>query len=154
MFGRNYQAELKFWRVACGFAAALGLSACGSPPPAAQAGMPAGLESRFYAPPGWTWGQVAAVDGPTLRYGVASPRYAARAQVLILPDGAEPAEAWFETAQALIDRRYIVWTLDWSGLGEDGGSLWRTRRAHPQPVRLGQRDAFGAKTLFRMPGRA
>lgn len=118
MFGRNYQAELKFWPLACGFAAAVCLSACRKEADPPQAGMPAALETRFYAPPGWTWGEVAAGDGPALRYGVTAPASAPRAQVLILPDRGEPAEAWFETAGALIDRGYTVWTLDWSGLGQ------------------------------------
>lgn len=45
------------------------------------------------------------------RYGVGSPAKAMRAQVVILP-GRAPAEAWFETANRLIDRNYGVWIVD------------------------------------------
>ena len=106
--------------VALGWAlgwAFLGLTACGRAPPApTETRIPPGLEERFYPPPGWTWGALDA-GGAHLRYGVAPPTKAVRAEVLILPDAGEPAEAWFETADNLIARNYGVWVLDLAGQG-------------------------------------
>ena len=84
--------------------------------------IPAGLSGRFYPPEGWAWGKLKVEEAPRLRYGVAAPVRAVKAEVLILPDTGEPAEAWFETASDLIDRGYGVWVLDWAGQG--GSARW------------------------------
>jgi lysophospholipase len=86
----------------------------------AQSRIPAGLQSRFYPPQSWAWGRLAVEGAPPIRYGVASPDRAARAQVLILPDAGEPAEAWFETASDLVGRNCVVWVVDWAGQGGSG----------------------------------
>ena len=102
------------WALAWAF---LELAACGRAPPApTETRIPPGLEERFYPPPSWTWGALDA-GGAHLRYGVAPPTKAVRAEVLILPDAGEPAEAWFETANNLIARNCGVWVLDLAGQG-------------------------------------
>ena len=78
---------------------------------------PASLSPRFYAPPGWAWGQIVLKDKTVLRYGVASPPVTPRAAVLILPDRNEPAEVWFETAGDLLAQGYTVWVLEGAGRG-------------------------------------
>ncbi|MEO6339485.1 MAG: hypothetical protein ABIO39_05575 [Caulobacteraceae bacterium] len=111
----------------------LALAGCGPRTPASEASIPLGLETRFYAPQGWAWGRVGIEGGPSLRYGAASPTVAPKAQVLILPDQGEPAEAWFETARSLLARRYGVWVLDWSGLGGPTGRFGVAARGHGFP---------------------
>jgi lysophospholipase len=108
----------------CAAAVAFGLSACGQKPPEpVESHIPAGLQSRFYPPVSWAWGRLDIEGAPPLRYGVANPAKAVRGQVVILPDAGEPAEAWFETAQDLVDRNYVVWVLDLAGQG--GSARWR-----------------------------
>jgi lysophospholipase len=92
------------------------------PAQTAQTRIPAGLQTRFYPPPGLTWGTLEVEGAPPLRYGVASPSRAVRGEVLILPDAGEPAEAWFETASDLVARNYVVWMVDWAGQG--GSARW------------------------------
>ena len=108
----------------------LTLAACEPRRPAGESSIPVSLETRFYPPQGWTWGRVSVEGGPSLRYGVASPVVAPKAQVLILPDQDEPAEAWFETARNLLARRYGVWVIDWSGLGGPTGRFRHAARGH------------------------
>lgn len=117
----KYQAG----RAGLGVAAALlCLSACGQKPAEpAQSHIPSGLQSRFYPPASWAWGRLTIEGAPPLRYGVANPAKAVRGQVIVLPDAGEPAEAWFETAQDLVDRNYVVWVLDLAGQG--GSARWR-----------------------------
>ena len=117
-------------RVGVAVLSLLALAGCKPSEPAPDASIPVGLATRFYPPQGWTWGRVAVEGGPSLRYGVASPVVAPKAQVLILPDQGEPAEAWFETAHALLSRRYGVWVVDWSGLGVANSRFWTTARGH------------------------
>jgi lysophospholipase len=81
---------------------------------------PASLTPRFFPPEGWGWGLLQAGDAPAQRYGVASPPVVPKAQVLILPGYGESAEAWFETAQDLVDAGYTVWVLERSGQGGSG----------------------------------
>ena len=82
--------------------------------------IPPALAGRFYPPEGWTWGRIKVEGAPALRYGVGVPARAVKAEVLILPDAGEPAEAWFETASDLIARGYGVWVLDLAGQGGSG----------------------------------
>jgi lysophospholipase len=84
--------------------------------------IPPSLAERFYPPQGWAWGRLTVEGAPPLRYGVAAPGRAVRAEVLILPGAGEPVEAWFETADALVARGYGVWALDWAGQG--GSARW------------------------------
>lgn len=119
----------------CGFAAALVLALCLSgcqrpAPPAADTRIPPGLESRFYPPPGWTWGQLEVEGAPPLRYGVGVQPKATRGAVLILPGYAEPAEVWFEAAGELIGAGYAVWVLDLAGQGGSARWLSPPDRAH------------------------
>ena len=130
MFDRPDQALAVSQRLGAAVFAALALAGCGPQSPPAEATIPAALETRFYPPEGWTWGRVGVEGGPSLRYGVASPPVAPRAQVLILPDQTEPAEAWFETARNLLARRYGVWIVDWSGLGGPTGRFRVSARGH------------------------
>jgi lysophospholipase len=110
--------------------ALLALAACSPKPPAeTNAQRPAGLQDRFYPPRSWTTARLGALDAPPLRYGVASPTTAIWADVLILPDVGEPAEAWFETANALVAQGYNVWILDLPG---PGGSTRSTNPETPQ----------------------
>ncbi len=114
-----------------GLLAICALAACSPKPVDNDAShVPPGLESRFYPPEGWTWGAVTVKDAPSLRYGVASPPFAPQAQVLLLPGAGEPAEAWFETARALVDHRYAVWVLDWAGQGGSDRYTGLGMRAH------------------------
>jgi lysophospholipase len=99
-----------------------------SPPPA-DSHIPAGLQSRFYPPPGWTWGRLE-IEDATIRYGVGVQPKATRGAVLILPGYAEPAEAWFETASALIDDGYAVWIMDLAGQGGSGRWLSQSDKGH------------------------
>jgi lysophospholipase len=119
----------------CGFAfivaLALCLSGCQRPaPPAAQTRIPPGLQSRYFPPPGWTWGRLEIEGAPPLRYGVGVQPKATRGSVLILPGYAEPAEAWFETAGELIRAGYAVWVLDLAGQGGSGRWLSAGDKAH------------------------
>jgi lysophospholipase len=99
------------------------LAACGrEPPEQAEKRIPAGLQTRFYPPESWAWGRLMVEGAPSLRYGVAAPPKATRAQVLILPDAGEPAEAWFATASDLMAKNYGVWVIDWAGQG--GSDRW------------------------------
>ena len=92
----------------------------------AETRIPGGLQTRYFPPPGLTWGRLDIEGAPPLRYGVASPPKAVRAEVLILPDAGEPAEAWFETASDLVARNYVVWVVDWAGQG-GSGRWWGTQ---------------------------
>jgi lysophospholipase len=109
--------------VACAAALVCALAACDRKPaePAATT-IPSGLQQRFYPPTSWAWGRLDVAGAPPLRYGVANPAKAVRGQVIVLPDAAEPAEAWFETAGDLVDRNYVVWVLDLAGQG--GSARW------------------------------
>ena len=99
----------------------LALAGCERDRPAsAETAIPRSLQTRYFPPIGWTWGEVAVNGAPPLRYGVAGPPVAARGQVLILPGQGEPAEAWFETANALVERGYVVWAMDWASQGGSG----------------------------------
>lgn len=102
--------------------ASLALAGCDRDRPAtAETRTPAGLATRYFPPAGWGWGEVVVPGAPPLRYGVAAPAgEAAQGQVLILPGQGEPVEAWFETANALVDRGYLVWAIDWAGQGGSG----------------------------------
>lgn len=107
------------------------LAGCGPRPAETEAvRIPPGLESRFYPPEGWAWGRLTVKDAPPLRYGVASPPVAPRAQILILPGAGEPAEAWFETVNALVARKYGVWVLDWTAQGGSQRYAGTGQRAH------------------------
>jgi lysophospholipase len=94
----------------------------GKPIETGEIHIPPSLSERFYPPPGWAWGKLKVEGVPTLRYGVATPTRAVKAELLLLPGTGEPAEAWFETANALVDRGYEVWALDWAGQG--GSARW------------------------------
>ena len=72
--------------------------------PFAESRTPAGLAARFFPPDGWAWGYLQLGDGPVRRYGVAAPRVAPLAEILIVPDYGETAETWFETARELSSR--------------------------------------------------
>lgn len=102
---------------------AIGLCACGGPAnkgPFTNSRIPPGLPQRAWPPQGWAWGLIQSGASPPVRYGVAAPPVTPRGQILILPDYGEPAEAWFETAQGLIERRYAVWLLEAAGQGGSG----------------------------------
>ena len=89
--------------------------------PVTASHIPAGLQSRFYPPDGWTWGLIEPGGGvPPARYGVSAPPGTATADVLILASYGEPAEVWFETARELNARSYVVWVLEQVGQGGSG----------------------------------
>jgi lysophospholipase len=112
--------------------ALLALAACSPKPPAdSETTRPPGLQDRFYPPRSWTSAKFGVLYGPPLRYGVASPSTAIRADILILPDTGEPAEAWFETVNALAAQGYNVWILDLPG---PDGSTRTMRPDTPQEV--------------------
>ena len=81
---------------------------------------PPGVQSRFYAPDGWTWGLVQPGGVPPARYGVSAPSGVPRADLLILTSYGEPAEIWFETARDLNAQGYVVWVLEPVGQGGSG----------------------------------
>lgn len=109
--------------VACVLTLSCGLAACERrPAEPADTIIPAGLQQQFYPPASWAWGRLDVEGAPPLRYGVGNPARAIRGQVIVLPDATEPAEAWFETAQDLVDRNYVVWVLDLAGQG--GSARW------------------------------
>jgi lysophospholipase len=116
---------------ALAFVAWLGLSWLGLAPrdsraPFAESRVPPDLAERFYPPENWAWGFVQIGDGPALRYGVAAPDAAPRAQALILPDYGESAETWFETVRDLNGAGLTVWVLE--GVGQGGSSRLTSRR--------------------------
>lgn len=122
---------------------------------------PASLSPRFYAPRGWAWGSLTLADGTALRYGVASPPVVPHGQVLLLPDRNEPAEVWFETANALLDQGYTVWALEGAGGRRAGGldpsnSALQTMiggviRPHGQPLVIAA-QGLGATLALRALG--
>ena len=117
--------------VGCALIPVLWLAGCDRPaPPPADNHIPAGLQSRFYPPPGWTWGRLQVEGAPVVRYGVGVQAKASRGAVLILPGYGEPAEAWFETASGLIGEGYAVWIMDLAGQGGSGRWLSETDKGH------------------------
>ena len=115
------------------FLCLLALCSCDNPQvrrPFTDSRVPAGLPVRAWPPEGWAWGLVQLRGAPVLRYGVTAPGGVARSQVLILPDYGEPAEAWFEADQRLLDRGYGVWTLEPAGQGGSGRSVWERDAGH------------------------
>ena len=134
MFGPKDQAEVNpragLRLFALGLSV-LALSSCSPKPVESDAGrIPSGLETRFYAPEGWTWASVTVKGAAPIRYGVASPSVAARGQVLILTGRGEPAESYFELIGELIARRYIVWVLEGAGQGGSMRDRLVAHRAH------------------------
>ena len=127
--------------------------------------IPPTLPDRFYPPQGWARGRLEVEGGAALRYGVAAPARAMKAQVLILPDAGEPAEVWFETVNDLTARGYGVWVLDGAGQGGAADRLYArsldpdadaVRRMASQVVRPGARtplvllaDGLGAHLALR-----
>jgi len=85
--------------------------------------IPPGLAPQYFPPQGFVWGAYRHGSLPEARYGVASPPVNPKAQVLILADADYPAEAYFETAQQLLDAGYGVWLLDMPGQGGAGRYL-------------------------------
>lgn len=117
--------------------ALIGLSACGkAPDDTAEHRIPAGLRAQFYPPVSWAWGTLKVEGAPAIRYGVANPVRAVVAEVLILPDAGEPAEAWFETASDLVSRNYTVWVVDWAGQGGSGRWWGAADRAYTPSMDL------------------
>jgi len=106
--------------------ALLGLMLCaGCGPQAAgdpftDSRIPPALEQRFLPPEGWAWGLIRIGDEPPIRYGVAAPPVRPRGDVLIACGYGESAEAWFETARALVAQGYAVWIVDGAGQGGSG----------------------------------
>ena len=111
----------------------LGISACSKIKDAARdmqpgrafldSQIPPGLPPQYFPPQGFVWGAYRHGSLPEARYGVASPPVNPKAQVLILADADYPAEAYFETAQQLLDAGYGVWLLDVPGQGGAGRYL-------------------------------
>lgn len=119
-------------------AGVLALAGCGSSDDLAaftDSRPPAALSVRAYPPEGWAWGLLQVGDAPPVRYGVAAPRRASRGSIVVVPDAGEPAEAWFETANALVAQDWSVWLLDLQG---QAGSA---RAAPPRDMR--HVDDFG-----------
>jgi len=104
------------------------LAACGKDPRAAfvESEPPPGLAERFQPPEGWAWGELQVGEAPVQRYGVAAAGGVAKAQLLILPDYAETAETWFETARDLAAAGTTVWVLE--GVGQGGSGRLAGRR--------------------------
>lgn len=105
------------------FGALAALSACGDREglqPFTDSRPPAALPTRFYAPEGWTWGLLQVGEAPAVRYGVGAPRREHRGEVVVVPDAGEPAEVWFETANALIAQDWGFWIVDLQGQGGSG----------------------------------
>lgn len=99
------------------------LSACGRDDalePFAESQVPPGLAARFQPPEGWAWGFIKSGLNPTQRYGVAAPRGAPKATVVISPGYGESAEVWFETTRDLIAEGCTVWILERTGQGGSG----------------------------------
>jgi lysophospholipase len=112
---------------------ALPLFACGEQggrAPFADTRMPPGLERRFLPPAGWAWGYVQVGEDTVQRYGVSAPHGAATAQILILTDYGESAEAWFETARDLNARGVVVWILERQGQGGSERLTGKRDRGH------------------------
>jgi lysophospholipase len=126
------------------------LAACkkprGDPAPDLQTRLPPGVESRFWAPPGWAWGALKIGDRPFVRYGVSPAPAIPLANVIILTGYGESAEQWFETARELNDADYTVWILESAG---QGGSA-----RYASPADLGhvpdfEGDILGLPSLIR-----
>ena len=101
----------------------IALAGCGAPDeraPFTDSRIPTGIQTRFYPPDGWGWGLIKVGDHPAARYGVSAPPSQPRADVLILAAYGEPAETWFETANDLNARGYVVWVLEQVGQGGSG----------------------------------
>jgi lysophospholipase len=102
----------------------LALAGCeprGERDPFTDSRVPPGLGPAFWPPQGWTWGLIQVGKTPPQRYGVAAPPDEGPvAQVLIMPGYGEVAEEEFAAANALIERRVQVWTLDGVGQGGSG----------------------------------
>lgn len=90
------------------------------------------LPERFLPPPGFVWGEFAASDGATLRWGHLPTRNA-RAECVLVGGFGEFIEKHFETVRDLTSRGIAVWCLDWRG---QGGSC----RPHRFPTRPRARD--------------
>lgn len=117
--------------------------------PALDTTPPAALPSRFYPPDGWAWGLIQVGEHPPHRYGVAGPRRESRGDIIILPGRAEPAEAWFETANDLILAGWTVWTLDPAG---QGGSARATSPRDLLHITDGSTDATALRALIELSG--
>lgn len=102
----------------------LALAACGRADeraPFTDSRIPPSLGPAFWPPQGWAWGLIQTGAAPAQRYGVGAPAdQQPLAQALFLPGYGGLAEEVFPTANAMIDRRIQVWTLDGVGQGGSG----------------------------------
>lgn len=112
------------WRLLAVISAVVAIMGCarqGDPQaPFVDSRPPPRLPERFMPPHGWTWGLIQPPQSPPLRYGVAAPATATRAQIIILPGYDDTAEGWFETARAMTAAGYGVWILEPLGQGGSG----------------------------------
>jgi lysophospholipase len=110
------------------------LGGCSSPPAvdaaAENRAVTTSNQSRFQAPPGWTWGSLVNADGARLRYGWAFPDTSVRGVIVLAPSFQAPVEEYFETARDLAQAGYAVWIMDRRGQG--GSDRWpgAGQRAH------------------------
>lgn len=91
---------------------------------------PAGLERRFSRPPTWEWAALESRDGARLRFGSAKPLTAPKATIVLVGGYTEFAEKYFETFNDLVDRGYMVSSLDWRGQGGSQRYLQNPQMAH------------------------
>lgn len=135
-------------------AISLGLAGCEKPAPKLPtlSHIPAGLPSRAYPPSGWTWSWLKIDEAPPFRYGVGVQPRAMRGAVLILPGFAEPAEAWFETAENLMQADYAVWILDLAGQGGSGRWTRPADKAHLPSMEVNLTGARAMLAQVMRPG--
>ena len=106
--------------------------------------LPPALEERFYPPKTWAWGLIQIGQAPAIRYGVAAPEGRPRGDLLIATGYGESAEAWYETANTLVGKGYVVWIMEAPG---QGGSARATR---PRDLGHDQDPAVHAAALAAM----
>jgi len=75
-------------------------------------------DSRFAAPPGWSWNHFTNADSAQIRYGSCKTDLTSeKGTVVILPGFTEFAEVYFETARDFLAHGYNVYVMDWRGAG-------------------------------------
>lgn len=112
--------------------------------------IPPNLERRFLPPHGWAWGLLQIGDSPPIRYGVAAPPVRPAGDVLIVAGYGESAEAWFETANALVAKGYAVWIMDSAGQGGSGRFARPRDLGHNPDFRA---EADGIRAVASLVGR-